>query len=340
MTRDSPDESPADKLLKMLGGKWVTASVCAFAELGLPELLAQGPVSVSELAARSGTDAANLARLIAVLVGLQVVARAPDDAVRLTDVGLCLTDGALGDLARYVGSEAQWRPFGHLAHAVKTGESAFELAHGAPLFEYLASHPADSDRYDRGVDAFTRETAAALCRTTELPSGACIVDVGGGRGSLLVELAKQLPESRGILFDLPHVVEGAEARFAAAGLGERLSVVGGDFRTAVPQGADVYVIKHVLHNWDDDQALALLRRCVASMPPDAVVLVVEGVLLPGDILDGTRLMDVEMMALFGRGHERSKQAFRALFRDAGLSLVASRPLIAGTRVLVGRRRGV
>lgn len=329
-----PDPSePSVAFMRRLAGKWVVQALATAAELGLAEALAE-PKDLPTLAAALGCEPSALLRLLRVLGGEGLLALDVDDRYVLTELGAQLRRDALGTLAMFVGSPSQWTPWLALTHAVRTGHSAFEHVHGQPLFEYLEHHPDEARLYDEAVDAFTTQQARVLAGLDVLDGVGTLVDVGGGRGTLLIELLRLRPALRGILFDRPHVLEAARERFTAAGVAERCMLVGGDFFETVPVGADAYVLKHVLHNWDDERAGALLRRCVGALAPGGRVFVVEGLLLPGDRPDATRLLDLEMLVLTGGGKERSKPELRRLLGSAGLRLTHTRSLHEGAWVLV------
>lgn len=328
---------PASALMRRLGGKAVVQALATAAELGLAEALDE-PRTVEELARSLSCDADALLRLLRVLVGEGALVEGPDSRYVLTPMGAQLRHDALGTLARFVGSPSQWTPWTALTHAVRTGETAFEHVHGRSLFAYLANHPGEEALYDAAVDAFTSAQAIALAEQDVLDDVESVVDVGGGRGTLLLELLRRRPKVRGVLFERASVLERARARFDAEALSRRCTFVEGDFFTAVPEGADAYVLKHVLHNWDDERAAAILRRCVLAMPPGGRIFVVESLRLPGNMRDGARLIDLEMLVLTGGGRERSKPEFRRLFAAAGLRLVESRPLVEGTWMMVAHAR--
>ncbi|MCA9711409.1 MAG: methyltransferase domain-containing protein, partial [Myxococcales bacterium] len=328
-SRWAPDpDDPATALMHRLAGKWITQALCAAAELGLAEALAE-PADLEALARAVHCEPGSLLRLLRVLVGEGALVEQPDGRYALTPMGAQLRADALGPLARFVGSPSQWTPWTELTHAVRTGQSAFERVHGQPLFDYLAAHPQEARLYDEAVDAFTSQQARALAALPVLDGVQTLVDVGGGRGTLLAELLRQRPALRGVLFDRPHVVAAARARFEAQALHERCTFVAGDFFESVPPGGDVYVVKHVLHNWDDDRAVTLLRRCAQALPEGGRVFVVEAILLPGNRRDGARMFDLEMLVLTGGGRERSKPEFRRLLSQAGLRLGTTQRLSDG-----------
>lgn len=327
------------KLLELLSGKWVTAAVSAAAELGLADALADGPLPPAELAQRLRCSEFALVRLLRVLSGEGLVEQQISGDYALTALGGQLRAGQLRDLARFVGAPFMWAPWSALPDALRDDRgSAFERSHGASLFEHLDRTPADAALYHRAVDAFTRRQARALCDAFDFSKLGCVVDVGGGLGTVLLELAARVTNLRCVLFDRETVVAQARAVLDQNPLGSRIETVAGDFFRSVPQPADAYVIKHVLHNWSDDAAIELLAVCAKGLTPSGQVLIVESILLPGNVRDATRLLDLEMFVLCGPGHERSKPEFRRLLHRAGLRLVSTRDLAGGARLLVAAPR--
>ncbi|MFT7582321.1 MAG: hypothetical protein ACI9MR_004003 [Myxococcota bacterium] len=343
------DVAPEAKLLELLGGKWITQAVSTAAALGVPDALMAGSLTDDALATAVGCEPTRLARLTSVLVGLGVLTRdhvGATDRVGLTEMGRALCQDRLGKLAAFVGEPSQWDPWARLRDALEDRENpartAFERTHGAGLFDYLgAPDPAAvavSARYDAAVDAFTRQEARALAEAEDFSAGGVLVDLGGGHGTLLTEVLAGWPALSGVLYDLPHVAEASGPRLQEA-LGARVRAEGGDFHASVPAGASWYVVRHVLHNWGDADATALLARVREAMAPGAKVLVIEGVLLPGDVIDTTRLLDLEMMVLTDEGRERSKPELRRMFGQAGLKMTRSQRLAGFSRLFVGERRG-
>lgn len=336
---------PSERLLRLLGGKWIAAAVSTAARLGLAERLldADGrdrPADAAALAAALGCDAAALDRLLRVLAGEGLLTLADDGRYALTALGRELHPDALGHLAAFVGQPFMWDPWARLPDALRSGRTAFDLTFGAPLFEHLDRSPSARADYHRGVDAFTRHEARALAARVDLADHRRVVDVGGGLGTACVELARAWPHLELVLLDRPPIAELAAERFAAAGLADRCRAVAQDFFAPLPP-ADVYLLKHVIHNWDDPAATRLLEGCRAGLDAaggDGLLLVVEGILLPGVRPDATRLLDLEMLVLRGAGRERDKATFRRLFTAAGLKLESTWPLAGTTRLLVGRPR--
>jgi predicted O-methyltransferase YrrM len=326
-------------LLRKLGGSWLTQMVVTAAKIGLPEALARGPLPLGALAEALPCHEGALARLLPALVGEGLLVVDAEGRYALTEVGEQLRADALGPLALFIGSGPQWAAWGAFEHTVRTGEPAFRRVHGRDFYEYLDGLPEAAGVYDAAMDAFTRDDARGLAEGYDFSATREVVDVGGGWGNVLFEVLGRYPGVRGTLLDTGPVVARAARRFEAAGLSERFRGVGGDFTEQVPAGADCYVIKHVLHNWGDADCVRLLERCAAAMAPGGRVLVVDYILLPGHIMDMTRLLDLEMMVLTERGRERTKGEFRRLLRGAGLRLKTTLPLSgSSSRVLVAERR--
>jgi len=334
VNEDAGSSDPTRRVLDLLAGKWLSAAISAAATLGIPDSLAEGPKSLDRLARELGCEAGSLARLLRVLAGEELLRENSNREFELLEAGQLLRSEALGRLARYVGSPLAWDPWSLLAEAVRTGESAFEKRHGAPLFEYLDRHPAEAALYDDAIAAFAGREAAAIAAAYDFSQARRILDVGGGRGDLLIELLSRFPALSGVLLERPTAVLAARAAFERAGLASRCEARVGDFFEAIPGDADVCVLKHIIHSWDDEAAIGLLRRCGLAVGDGGRVLVVEGVLIRDSRRRLTNMLDLEMLVLCGPGHERSKPELRRLFARAGLQLVESRPLTETARLFV------
>ncbi len=319
MTVDPRRDETARRLFDLLSGKYRAQALSTAASLGLADALAGGPKRADQLAAELGCDADRLGRLLRVLAGIGALDEDPVNGFGLTDLGALLRRDALGPLAAFVGSPEQWNPWSSLRDALGSdARCAFERAHGSDLYTHVARDPAAARRYDAAVDSFTRDDVRALVERFDFGGAHHVVDLGGGRGLLLATLCERWPHLRGVLFDLPHVVASVKEALAAR-FGERLAFVGGRFQDGVPAGGDAYVLRHVLHNWDDEIACALLADVARAMDRRGHVLVIEGILSPDNRLDTVRLLDLEMLVLTG-GRERRKPEWRHLFRRAGLAL--------------------
>lgn len=313
------------QLMQLISGSIYSAIVCATAELEVAEALADGPCTLDELAARCSADREALGRLMRALAALGLVSEAEGRYATTDGLGWLRgsADGSLRALALLGGQPAMQGAWRHCAEAVRTGRTAFELANGRPLFDYLDDHEALRSTFQRslsGPEAWNQAIADAL----DLAGRTLVVDVGAGDGRLLAALVRAWPGLRGIAFDRPSVV-------AAAGRDPSLEWVGGDFFAGVPAGGDVYLLRWVLHDWTDDQAVAILAHCRAAMRAGGVVLLVERLLAePSD--GSAALLDLTMLVLTG-GRERTEAEYAALLARAGLRLSRALPTSAGLRIL-------
>lgn len=324
----------------MIAGYASAQIVHVAAQLGLADLLADGPRSLEDLAAATGTHAPSLARLVRALAALGIVAEANGGRIELTPLGVPLRSDAPGsvrDAVLFLVGEWFWRAWGGLLHSVRTGEPAFDRIYGMSNFEYWAHEPEAGAIHDAFFRAMTRTTNAPIVGAYDFSRFGIVVDVGGSTGALLAAILLAHPGVRGILFDLPHVVSGAGSVLAEAGVAARCEVVGGSFFESVPKGGDAYVLRYVIHDWDEERSVAILRRCREAMAPGAVLLLVEQVVperleaVP-EARRVTRL-DLQMLVLTPGGRERTVEEFRSLLRAAGFELRAVKPTASPFRIL-------
>jgi hypothetical protein len=271
-----------------------------------------------------------------VLHGEQLIELNADEAYRLTADGHLLCSGELGELAQFIGSPFGWDPWSSLPHAVRTGEAAFADRYGAGLFDYLdqSGKAEQAELYHAAIDSFSRAESRALAEAFDFSAFRRVADIGGGRGALLVDVLKRWPELEGVLLERPAAALQAEALFASEGIAARCETIVGDFFETLPPDADICVLKHIIHSWDDEVSGRLLRRCRDLVGPGGRVLVIEGVLLPGGRPNLTSLLDLEMLVLCGPGHERTKPEMRRLLHASGLRLESSVSLAESARLFV------
>lgn len=327
--------TPAEHLLDILGGKARVQAISTAASLGLADVLAAGPRTVPSLAQELGCREDVLTTVLRMAAGLGFFTSPEPGLYALTERGHVLKRDQLGPLATFVGAPEQWDPWARLRDAAQGGEVAFVRTFGHGLYDHVAADDAAAARYDAAIDAFTRHEAEALCRTFDFAEASEVIDVGGGHGTLLLEVLRRNAHLRGILFDLPHVAERALPRLRHE-LGARVAVQGGDFFAAIPR-TDVLLLKHVLHNWNDERAAALLQRCAEALPAGGKLLVIETILAPDNRADLAAMLDLEMMVLLG-GRERRKPELRRMLSAAGLSLATVEPLVSGSWLLVAEKR--
>ncbi|KAB8197088.1 hydroxyneurosporene methyltransferase [Nonomuraea phyllanthi] len=298
------------------------AALLTMAELGLADHLASGPLSTDELAERAGAHAPALRRVLRELAAMDLLRPVAPDVHELTEKGGALRSDATDSVRasiRMLGEEGFWYALGMLPATVRDGGSAFAKRYGH-LYDYLAKNPTSSRLFDDYMKRRAIPLTQGLVQRYTFPPTATMVDVAGGKGHILATVLHANPEMRGILVDLEHVTAHATATLAAEGLSDRAEVVAGDFFAGVPGGGDVYLLASVLHNWDDDDAVKILRNVREAMNPGGRVLVLE-VVLPDDTVPHLgKDLDLRMLAIFNGGAERSRDEYAALFAQAGLAL--------------------
>jgi ubiquinone/menaquinone biosynthesis C-methylase UbiE len=322
ITMSSPTTTPYEELRHLFLGFRVSQALYTAAALGIADLLSAGPKSADELAALSGAHPSALARVLRLLASEGVFAETANGRFALTPLAEVLRHDApasLRPLVLFNGGETLWRSWGHLLHAVRTGEPAFDHVHGVDFFAYFRDHPDEAGLFDQVMTSHTALATRALAAAYDFSPFRTIVDVGAGRGALMLGLLAAYPQLRGIVFDQPPVAEGARQAIEAAGLSRRCTAVGGDFFAAVPEGGDAYLLKFILHDWDDDRCVAILRACRRVVPAQGRVLVIELLIPPGEGPSFAKSQDVNMLVNLG-GRERTEAEYGALYRRAGFDL--------------------
>jgi hypothetical protein len=250
-------------------------------------------------------------------------AEGADRRFNLTPLGQRLRSDhpeSLAGYARFTGHDCTWRPWGQLAYSVKTGMPAFDHVFGEPIFEYFSKHPEASAVFDNAMTSNSNKEAGAVAAAYDFKGVKTLMDVAGGHGLLLATVLRQHKAMRGVLFDLPHVAAGAAATFARTGVTERARIESGDFFKELPSGADAIVMKHILHDWDDESSRRILHTCHRALGPRGKVLIVETVVPPGNTPHFGKLLDLQMLVLTPRGRERTKSEFAELLRGAGFRM--------------------
>jgi hypothetical protein len=331
-------ETPAAVLGRMIGGGVLTQLVYVAVKLGVPELLREGPRPADALAAATGAEPRTLYRLLRALASLGVLIEDDRRRFALAPAGELLRDGVPGSLrgsALFHGEPWCWQAFGGLLGGVQSGTTPFLHVHGAGFFDYLARHADAAEAFHEHMLALTGQDAAALTAAYDFGGLGRVVDVGGGHGALLAAILHAHPGTRGVLFDRPSVVEGAREFLGMEGVADRCELVGGSFFDSVPVGADAYLLKDVLHDWEDEPAIAILRACRSAMGSVARLLVMERVIPPGTAPAAGTLTDVVMLVLTG-GRERTEVEYRALLEAGGFALGRIVPTGSSLSVLEAR----
>ena len=310
-----------EQMQRLIMGYRQTQAVHVAAELGLSDLLAGEPVSVADLAAATDCDPRSLRRLMRALASIEVYRELPDGRYTSTPLGDQLRSDSAGNSraqAVMVGRPYLWQPWSALLHNVRTGENAFTAVHGRGPWEYRADHPDESTIFDAAMTSISDRAAAAILQAYDFSRFATVVDVAGGRGALLAAILARHSALRGVLFDQPHVV----ARADLAGVEDRCDIIGGDMFSEVPAGGDAYLMKAILHDWEDPQAHAILRACRRVMPSSGTLIVVERLLDAAD--QHVAFSDLNMMVGPG-GLERTAGEYAELLGAAGFRLTKTVP---------------
>ncbi|MBV9143777.1 MAG: hypothetical protein JO115_23145 [Pseudonocardiales bacterium] len=315
-------------MFQLIVGTCVSQVISVFARLGVADVLADGPRPVAEIARRVGAHASALYRVLRALGDVGVVAERDDRWFALTPLGEMLRSDVPGSLrgwATLYGMPFHRHAWTDLYETVRTGESAFDRVYGIPFFNYLAEHPEDAAVFDTAMASMTTGEAVSIIGAYDFSRFGTIVNVGGGRGGLLAAILSANPCLQGVLFDLPAVVTGADDELSRVGVIDRCRVVGGDFFDSVPEGGDVYLLGNVIHSWDDDQAVKILRTCRAAIADTACLLLAEVMLPEGGQPSPGKLADVGMLVMITGGRQRTEAEFRVLLDRAGFRLARILP---------------
>jgi hypothetical protein len=322
MSDDNTALPPHAQLIQMGTASWVSAVVYAAAKLGLADHLGAGPKSAVELAGATHTHAPTLHRLMRTLAGLGILTEQDAQRFALTPLGEALKSGAPGSaratLIAFCGP-AFWHSWEEILYSLETGKTGFEKANGVPVFDYLAQHPAEASFFSEAMVGFHGAEPPAVARAYDFSGFGTVVDVGGATGNMLAAILSQHAAPRGVLFDRPHVVGDAPALLKARGVADRVTIEPGNFFETVPAGGDVYLLSHIIHDWDEDQCLTILGHCRKAIKPDGRLLIIETVLPPGDTPHQGKVQDMVMLVVPG-GQERTEAEYQSLLSKAGFRL--------------------
>ena len=309
-------------LMELIYSGSLSQAAYVAAELGIADQLASGPKDAGELARATGSHAPSLHRLLRTLTSLELCIEREDGSFALGPMGSLLRTDAPDSLrSRFLyWGKYQWPVWGNLLYSVKTGESARNLATGTDGFKHLERDAEAAEVFNRSRVELTRFVAAEVVRAYDFAGMRRIVDVGGGHGALLAAILEAYPDMQGVLFDMQHAMEGARAHLANAGLAQRCECVAGSFFESVPGGADAYVLKSVIHDWNDERSAVILRNCRRAIPQDGKLLLVERI-MPARLEATSRhhaIAQADLTMLLGPGgRERTEAEFRILLESTG-----------------------
>ncbi len=315
---------------QMISGFWVSRAIYIAAKLGIADYLQKQPKTAEELAAITNTHAPSLYRVLRALASVGVFVEDDNHRFGLTPIAATLQTDAPESLRFMAIAELgleHYLGWGNLLHSVKTGKTAFDRATGMSLWDYYAQHPEDGKSFDRAMTDLTATLIEAFLDSYDFSSLNTVVDVGGGRGSLIAAILKANPTLKGILFDVPSVIEDAPPQLVANSVVERCALVAGNFFESVPVGGDAYLLKWIVHDWDDEKAIAILKNCHQAMQDNGRLLLIEQVISPGNEPSFGKLLDLNMLVMMG-GRERTETEFRSLLQAAGFQLTRIIPTVS------------
>jgi hypothetical protein len=333
------DLSPHQQLDQMISGYWISQAIYAAAKFGIADHLKDGPKTVRELASATSANPDALYRLLRALASVGIFTEGDSGQFSLTPMAEPLRSDVAGSkraLALMMGDE-QFRAWAEIDYSIRTGKIAFDKAFGKPVFDYLGEHPDKARIFDAAMVGIHGRESNAILNAYDFSGIGVIADIGGGNGSQITEILKKHSRVKGILFDLPHVIERAKERIQASGLLDRCKLVSGSFFDAVPEGADAYIMRHIIHDWDEEKCLAILRNCHRAMASTSKLLVVESVIPVGNEPFLGKFLDLHMLLIPG-GKERTEKEYQALFERAGFELTRIVPTNTEVSIVEGKTR--
>ncbi len=316
---------PEAQIMQLLFGKVMSFTLSAVAELGIADYMGAEPTSVEDLAARSSTHSPSLYRVMRMLASVGIFGEPQPRRFVLTEVGQMLRSDAPNSM-RYMAMMRSdpWivRAYENMIHCLRTGGDGVTKAFGKPVFDLFKEIPDQAQRFHRAMTDFSAISGEALVEAYDFSRFTRLADVGGGHGVILATILEANPRLQGVLYDLPEVMQGVDATGNLAGLEDRVTKECGSFFNAVPAGCDAYLMKHILHDWDDERCiriLSLVRKQLEEQPEGRVFLY-EMVVPEGDEPSPAKVLDIEMLVATPGGKERTEQEFRELLCAAGLML--------------------
>jgi hypothetical protein len=321
--RGASELPPPLRVIFLSHGTIVATSLALAAELGIADHLADGPRSSEALAQATSTDPRSLYRLLRLLCSIGVFTEIQPDRFTQTPLSEPLRTGVPGSVRswlRFIGLKIRYHTHAEDLYSIKTGEPVFKRVTGMEFFDYMAAHPEEAEIFNQAMSDFGRDGAAAVAQSYDFSGIGKIIDVGGGHGTLIAAILQKYPLMTGILFDSPQVAERARESIASAGLAQRCEVVGGNFFKLIPAGCDAYLLRLIIHNWDHERAITILRNCRQAMGEGSRLLLIESVIPPGNELHLGKFADYVMLTTFHGGQERTEEEYGSFLREAGLRL--------------------
>jgi len=323
MPQENPRQAPPSaQLMEMIFGFALSRSIAVAAQLGVADLLKDGTKSADELAEIIGAHPRSLYRMLRALAGAGIFSEEADQRFSLTPLGEPLCSDApesLRAFAAMMADHVNFETWAQLPYSIQTGKPAFPHKFGMRWFAWLEQNPAEGKVFNDAMTSLSSGAVAAVVSAYSFSGIKKLVDVGGGHGRLLASVLSKYPEMKGVLYDAPAVIKDANDVFVALGVGDRVEAIGGDFFQSVPAGGDAYILKHIIHDWNDEDCLKILGHCRAGMKAGGKVLLVEMVIPERNAPSIGKFLDLQML-LFLTGCERTEAEYRTLLNRAGFDL--------------------
>jgi len=310
-------------MIQFITGFWMSRAVYVAAKLGIADLLKSGPKTAEELAQSTGTHGPSLYRVLRALASSGVFEQQSDGRFALTPLSETMLTDAPGSTRWFLMSELgqeHYPAWGNLMHSVKTGEIAFDNAFGMDIWKYFSQNPEDAAVFNDSMSANTAAVNQAITSLYDFSQFNKVIDIGGGHGGLITSILQSNPEVQGVVFDAPEVISGARPKLEQAGIANRCDAVAGDFFKAVPEGGDAYTMKWIIHDWEDQKAITILKNCRQHMQPNGRLIIVDCVVPDNDAPDFSKTFDLNMLVMTG-GKERTKAEFEELLAASGFKLL-------------------
>ena len=333
-----PEVAASQHVFQIATGYIASTALHIATKLRIADRLADGPRPVEELATGSGVTEDGLYRVLRSLSSIGVFEETTPRTFANNLASATLradVPGSTHPMVLWMADPFHLRVYADAMHSLVTGQPAADKTVGMPVFDYLTRDTELSEVFNNAMTAFSAFVIPSAIEAYDFSGIGTLVDVAGGHGQVLMSILEKHPQMRGVLFDLPHVIEGARPRIDGAGLSGRVTTAIGDFFKAVPEGGDAYIMKHIIHDWDDDRAVTILRNIAGAMTPGGRIILLESVLTPANQPDFGKLIDLEMLLMPG-GRERTADEFRALFDRAGFRVTRIVPTKSPLSVIEAR----
>ena len=337
----SPDRQaapPAEVMQELILAAWISQGITAVADLGVADALASGPLSINELAGKVGAEPDALGRLLRALISKGIFARRDDGRYELSPLAELLRSDvpvSMAPMARFIGTRQHREHWSLLTEAIKTGATVVPALRGKNFFDYLGDEPEFGQIFNDAMTGQSGLSVGPVVDAYDFTRFGTIVDVAGGHGRLLAAILASAPDAQGVLYDLPEVIAGAPALLRDSRVAERVRLAEGSFFDGVPAGGDAYVLKHIIHDWDDDASVRILRNVRSAAAAGAALLLVETVIPEDDSGSIAKWTDMEML-IINNGRERTAGEYRRLFDEAGFQMIGVVDTASRFSIIEGR----